>query len=274
MVMPMEFAMMTHDLISPIVITLVTVQCTRGALVARPDDCCHVNTLPFMVMTTFDPRYIRSRMSLIKSLFSLKMKTTTTTQKTSVKRGSTSATTATFCKKATSFLGFTTHFLKDHLIAKLNYPVKVVRCKSSSTNGLRIGLANMSCEDKAVMSEYEHHLVTTFDGSATELRGIFPTQVEMNNSGSDMIFVTASERNTALFNEERERVDLREALPRVSWCRVAIAFVGLKIKDGKMSPMIRLHQLMLTGPPGKDDDAAEDNDCMFTDDSGDDDELD
>ena len=165
-----------------------------------------------------------------------------------------------FNKKASTYLGYTTHFLKDNAIVKLIDPVKVVRCKTG--NGIRLGLANLCNEDKTAIMEQERQLITAFNGISSKFRSLFPTAVDIEETGRDMIFVNTTNNGTTLFNGDRERVPLVDALPRVSTCRIALAFVGIKVKENEVSPMVRAHQLMIANNDDAEDDEGG---CMFTD---------
>ena len=81
-------------------------------------------------------------------------------------------------KKATTYLGYTTYFLNSNLIAKFNEPAKIVRCKSSG-NDIRLGMANLTEEDKALLADRECGLLAAFDGKTEgiKFRGLLPSQV-------------------------------------------------------------------------------------------------
>ena len=183
----------------------------------------------------------------------------------------------TFAKKATTYLGYTTHFLKDSLIVKLSDPVRIVRCKSGTD--IRLGIANLTAKDNSMLADQERALLAAFNdartgtAAATKFRGLIPSEVEMEETGNDMIFVNAHKAHTTLYNEDRDKVSLSETLPRVSHCRVALAFVGLKVKANEMSPMVRVHQLMLTGNNNEDGVESGNDKCMFTDDDDDGDDM-
>ena len=105
------------------------------------------------------------------------------------------------------------------------------------------------------------------------IRGIFPTEIECQQKG-DMIFMKADKVRTALFDRKGERMDLM-ALPKVSNCKIVLAFIGVKVKDGELSIMVRLHQMRLSGGDGdggnNDGGCDEHMECLLSSDDDDND---
>ena len=125
---------------------------------------------------------------------------TKTIKKMPSKRLPPSATTR-FNKKATTYLGYTTYFLSENMVVKLNGTVKVVRCKTA--NGIRLGIADLSEDDKTMVMDQERQLLMSFNeangsSSATKFCSLFPSEIDMDETGSDMGFVNTSDNATTL----------------------------------------------------------------------------
>jgi hypothetical protein len=160
-------------------------------------------------------------------------------------------------------MGFETHFLKAQITVILNYPVKVVRAKALSPNQLRLGLADISESDRAMLESHALAMMEAFPTQTNQnmrIKGLFPTQNEIDESGRDLVFFTADKKLTTLFDKRRRRVSLT-SLPHVSVCRVAVVFTGMKTKGNEVSFMTRIHQLKLVN--ANEDRLESSMECLF-----------
>ena len=140
--------------------------------------------------------------------------------------------------KAGHFMHFKTQFLQHPLVVPFQCPVKIVRYGTAGS--IRLGIASVSTKDQEVLKKHLKGMLTTFP-LATESSSV---QSFMPEGG--LMFLKADKNTCAMYDTSRKLTAL-EDLPAICNCKIAIMLQGMKVvKNGDVSYMARVHQLLQT----------------------------
>ena len=144
------------------------------------------------------------------------------------------------------------------MITKLEKPVKLIRC--GFDNNVTFGVTDVHRMDRQLLCQRAAAMVAVFPEAARMLKDIF-------KCSGDMFFLKATNVKVYGPNCELRTIDDMSKMTR---CRLAIEFMGMKSKNGEVSHMVRAYQIKILKQ--QKDEHGDDDECLFSSEDDDDDE--
>ena len=169
--------------------------------------------------------------------------------------------------KPPTFFGYRMHYLSHPQQMKFTTKVKIFQCTSLSTTDIRVGIADMTEEDRMTFIKMLNNVAGSLPITVKEVRR--PMEEE-----DDVLFVTARRQRASIFNS-RGKVISFEKLPKVCEAMVALNISGMKVKDDEASFILSVAQIMVKQEFGGNNSKLAKNKLLFpvsSDEDDDDDE--